>query len=396
MGAPTKTGQRPEPAARRTGLPDIALLAWILAAGILVTLCVYVLRHMSRSAGGHGAHDSMSDSLFRGGASPTGATLLGTRLITSWQLNSVAVGVVAILATAYLTALLHHRRRHPDIRWPIRSIVAFYCGLAVVIFATCGSIAVYDAALFSAHMLGHLSLVMLAPALLVLGHPLKLASQAAAEPTASRIRAVVGGSVVSLLTSPPVALASYTAVIVGSHLTGVMNVIMEHTWAAQVEHLVYLLVGCQFFALILGDEPLRWQLSTPIRWVLLAVSMAVDTFTGVVLMMSTEPISMQAPTGVGALSDTKTGGSIMWFGGDAIMAAIMVALAISWLGQSGRSGRDRASWLEQARAQTLAERASIASSPERDAITTQTADIDDSDADRDAYNQWLADMAKRS
>ncbi|SDI78605.1 putative copper resistance protein D [Frankineae bacterium MT45] len=386
--------ERDQAGGDRSRLPDRALLAWIVAIGILVALVVYVLRHVTGEGTSNG-HGSMSNTLFRGSAAATSRTLLGGRLVTSWQLNSVAVAAVVLIAAAYLTTVVRHRRRHPDNRWPVRSIIAFLTGLGVIVFATCGSIAVYDSALFTAHMLGHLALVMLAPALLVLGHPIRLASEAADEPLAGRIRSVAGGPTVSLLTSPPVALASYTAVIVGSHLTGVMNVIMTHTWAGEVEHLVYLAIGCQFFALILGDEPLRWQLSTPIRWLLLAVSMAVDTFTGVVLMMSTEPVTMHAPAGVDALSDTKTGGAIMWFGGDAIMAAIMVALAISWLGQSGRSGRDRSSWLEQARAQTLAERASLSSSPERDTATSQTADIDDSDADRDAYNKWLADIAKR-
>ena len=90
-----------------------------------------------------------------------------------------------------------------------------------------------------------------------------------------------------MLTAPPVALASYTAVIVGSHLTGLMDVIMRNTWAGQLEHLVYLLVGCQFFVLVVGDEPIRWRLAAPARWLLLAVAMAVDTFTGIVLMQGT-------------------------------------------------------------------------------------------------------------
>ena len=83
------------------------------------------------------------------------------------------------------------------------------------------------------------------------------------------------------LTSPPVALACYAAVIVGSHLTGLMDAIMEQPRAGQVEHVVYLVVGYQFFVLVIGDEPIKWRLSTPVRWVLLAVAMAVDTFTGI-------------------------------------------------------------------------------------------------------------------
>ncbi len=66
---------------------------------------------------------------------------------------------------------------------------------AVVGFATNGSIAVYDQVLFTAHMAGHLALVMVAPALLVGGHPLTLlltASPPAAARTADEGRARTG------------------------------------------------------------------------------------------------------------------------------------------------------------------------------------------------------------
>ena len=246
-------------------------------------------------------------------------------------------------------------------------------------------------ALFSSHMLGHLALVMVAP------------GAAGRRPSAAACRRVEQdrphhgawsgsrkGRTVSLLTSPPVALACYTAVIVGSHLTGLMDTIMRNTVAGQVEHLVYLVVGYQFFALVVGDEPFRWRLSTPARWGLLAIAMAVDTFTGITLMMATTAVAMHPPAGlsVDPLSDTHAGGAIMWFGGDAIMAAVMTLLVIGWLRTSGRSLRDRNSWLEQARMVTLDERTGAAAEPNANA-----PDYDDDQARLDAYNRWLADMS---
>ena len=53
--------------------------------------------------------------------------------------------------------------RSPDERWPVRRTAAFLGGLAVCAYATNGSIAVYDQVLFTAHMAGHLALVMVAP-----------------------------------------------------------------------------------------------------------------------------------------------------------------------------------------------------------------------------------------
>jgi cytochrome c oxidase assembly factor CtaG len=358
--------------------PDAVWIAWLVAAAVLVVLTVNVVRHLS--APRH-MHVPASDTLFRDGAAPLGP-LLSHRLLTAWHVDAVALAVIVLAGAWYATAL-NRRQRRTDGPWPIGRTAAFAAGLAVCAYATCGAIAVYDKALFSAHMLGHLALLMLAPALLVAGCPVRLAVEAATPPTARRIERIGTGPVVSLLTSPPVALACYTGVIVGSHLTGLMDTIMTSTVAGQLEHLVYLLVGYQFFVLILGDEPIRWRLSTPARWGLLALSMAVDTFTGVTLMMATAPVAMHPPAGlnVDPLADTHTGGSIMWFGGDAIMAAVMTLLVVGWLRTSGRSLRDRSSWLEQARSATLSEH------------TGSGGDLDDDDARLDAYNKWLAAMA---
>ncbi len=370
-------------------MTDTVWIAWLVAFGVLVVLAWNVVRHLSAPAqtGESGMHMPASEALFRaGGHGPLGP-LLSVRLLTEWQVDAVALGVLALVAAWYVSRIVPLRRRR-GASWPAWYTVSFLAGLAVCGYATCGAIGVYDQALFSAHMLGHLALVMLAPALLVAGRPLTLAGQSGRPGAEERLRRVLATPPMAVLTAPPVALACYTAVIVGSHLTGLMNTIMRVTWAGQVEHLVYLIVGFQFFVLVLGDEPIKWRLSTPARWLLLVVAMAVDTFTGVILMMSTQPIAMQAPPQlhVDQLADTHTGGAIMWFGGDAIMAVVMIALVIGWLRTSGDSNRDTTSWLEQAREQTLGERAAPA--------TATDASFDEDQQRLDAYNAWLASMAE--
>ena len=261
-GGPTETARssaddRASTAAR--GWPDAVWIAWLIAAAVLVLLTVNVVRHLTARTGAHGMHMPAGEAFFRAGGAPLGP-LLSHHLVTAWHVDAVALAFVVLLAAWYLTALARRTRRRPDAPWPLARIASFAAGLAVCVFATNGSIAVYDMSLFSAHMLGHLALVMLAPALLVAGRPLRLAVESSRESTARRIERIAQGRTVSLLTSPPVALASYTAVIVGSHLTGLMDTIMRNTVAGQVEHLVYLVVGYQFFVLVVGDEPIRWRL----------------------------------------------------------------------------------------------------------------------------------------
>jgi putative copper resistance protein D len=327
---------------------------------------------------------SMSDSLYRAGSGPDGPLLSG-RLFTTWQLDAVADAVLLLFAAGYLNGI-RNARRH-GVRWPAWQTASFLAGLAVCVLATNSSIAVYDMSLFTAHMIGHLMLVMLAPALLMAGRPLNLLLAATDGPTHRRIERILLGRVVSLLTAPPVALASYTVVIVGTHLTGLMDQIMRHTWAGQLEHLAYLMIGCQFFVMVVGDPPIRWKLAAPARLFLLALSMAVDTFTGVALLQTTVPVSMSpAPSlHVNQLADTQTGGAIMWFGGDGIMAVIMVVIAVGWIHRPEWARRESSGWLEQARRANFdrhtgaVSQQSVAGEP----------DFDDDELRLEQYNAWL-------
>jgi putative copper resistance protein D len=359
-------------------LPRLALAAWTVALGIVIALGLAVGHYVS-GGGGH-MHMGSAEALTRAGATRPLAPLFGAPLFTAWQLDAVAVALLVVAAAAYLTAVALVPLRNAGQRWPVWRIAAFVAGLAVCAFATNGSVAVYDKVLFSAHMVGHLALVMVAPVLVAAGSPLRLLVMASSPARRARIERVLQGRVVSLLTAPPVALACYAVVIVGSHLTGVMDTVMRNTWAGQVEHLVYLLVGYQFFILVVGDEPIRWRLGSPARWLLLAISMAVDTFTGIVLMQGTQAVHVEpSALHVDALTDTHTGGAIMWFGGDGIMAFVMVVLVVGWLRSVDRVPAQQG-WLEQARGATFTQHTGAA---------TQDVDSDD-DAARAAYNQWLA------
>lgn len=370
-------------ARRRT--PVLLWLPWALAVAILALLSWGVAAHLSSSSSMAGMHPA-EHALFRGGSEPgTLGPLLSSRLVTEWQLDAVALAVLVLAGAWYLTGVALANRRHPEQPWPVLRTASFLFGLGVCAFATSGSIAVYDQVLFSAHMLGHLALVMVAPIFLMAGSPIRLATRASNPRLAERIERIARGRVMSVVTAPPVALACYAVVIVGSHLTGLMDQIMLHTWAGQIEHLVYVVVGCQFFILVVGDEPIRWRLSTPGKWVLLVLSMAVDTFTGVVLMQTTSPISMLPGAGfaVDPLSDTHTGGSIMWFGGDGIMAVVMIVLVVRWLNTPElRTREERDSWVEHARRATFTEHTG-ASRPADESL-------DDDEAARAAYNEWLS------
>ena len=369
---------------RSAGLPSRGLLVagMLILAGTVLVVAAGVVRHLS---GAHGP--VLPVSWCRSGPTRVLLPLTGSRWVTSWQLDWVASAVLAGLAGLYAAGALAVWRRRA--RWPAWRAVSFLAGLVVCVLATSSAVAVYDMAMFSAHMLGHLALLMVAPPLLAAGRPVTLALHASRGRWHIRCRGLVRSRAAGLWFSPPVALAGYTVVIVGTHLTGLMDVIMTRPWAGQLEHLAYLLVGYQFFAQVVGDEPIRWRLSMPGKHLLLAVAMTVDTFTGVVLLQATQPIGMagSSPPHLDPLADTQLGGAIMWVGGDAIMAAVMLIVLAAWLRLPDYRKRRRGSWLEQARTSAISDKTRTAGQP-------VLGDIDSDSAALDAYNAWLVRLAE--
>lgn len=367
------------PGAGRRG-PWLEVIAALAALGVLAVVATAFYRQLAG-----GSRPVLPTSWCRVGTVDSLPPLLSSALFTKWQLDPIALVVLSAMGLWYVGAVVSARRLGTS--WSIRHTACFLGGLAVCGLATNSSIAVYDMALFSAHMIGHLMLVMAAPILLCAGQPLTLLLAASSDAWRSRLSRALHSPPVTLFFCPPVALATYAAAIVGTHLTGLMDQVMLRPWAGQLEHVVYVVVGCQFFMLITaGDPPIRWHLTTPTRWLLLVLSMAVDTFTGVVLLFNTQPIAMTSVPGlsVNGLSDTETGGAIMWVGGDGLMALVMIFLVRVWLRSPQLRDRDRGGFMEQARRSTFTTHTG-ANAPESDA-----EDFDDDDDKLRSYNDWLA------
>jgi cytochrome c oxidase assembly factor CtaG len=370
------------PAARRRSAPYFELVSGLIGLAVVALVAFAVMRHLQAP------HDPVLPvSWCRADAVLSLPPLLGSALLTRWRADPIADAALAALLVLYLSGTVLARRRSGQ-AWPLTRSAAFVTGLAVCFLATNSSIAVYDMALFTAHMVGHLMLVMLAPMLLAAGRPLTLLIAATDEPWSRRVRHAAGGRLVALLTAPPLVLASYAAVIVGTHLTGLMDTIMRSSWAGQTEHVVYLAVGFQFFTVVLGGEPIRWQLTTPTRWLLLATAMAVDTFVGLVLLMGNHAVAMVPAPGliVDTMADTHAGGAIMWVGGDGLMAVLMILLVRDWLTDADRRRADRRGWVEQVRQQVFASETGTEYTGTKEGADP---DFDDDDTRLAAYNLYL-------
>lgn len=322
--------------------------------------------------------------------------LVGTVLLTSWQLAPLVSAGLVLAALLYGWGAWRVRRDHPARPWPTRSALAFYAGLAVIGLATQSFVGVYDDVLFSVHMAQHLLLIMVAPVLLIWGRPVTLLLHASRNPLHTWAKRAVRSRAAGVLTAPMFALPAYTAVIVGTHLTGFMNTVLLHAWAHDLEHALYLVAGYLYFLPLVGREPIRWQLATPARAMVMLFGMPADTFTGLVLLMYTaEPFPAYAAAhrswGPSLLTDLHNGGVIMWLGGDFLMAFLIIGMLAAW----ARTDRDRdqvGGFVQSARLAALADRTGDERIAALAARGTDRVSASEEDEMLAAYNRYLAGL----
>ena len=313
-----------------------------------------------------------------------------TEAITLWQFAPVVTAAVALFAGLYLWGVVRVARRHPARPWPLGRTAAFLGGLLVVVLATESGIGTYDDTLFWVHMIQHLMLIMIAPPLLVVGQPVTLLMHASRNPLHTWVKRIVRSGPVAWLTFPAFGVVAYAATIVGTHLTGFMNLVEAHPLVHDGEHVLYLVVGYLYFLPLIGREPIRWKVSYPMRLFLLFIVMPVDAFTGVVLgSASTDPFAPMEPRswGPSALDDVHMGGAVMWIGGAGIMFVMIMVTFFAWSRETRPSGG--MGWLESARRATLAEHIGTGAGSAGAPVAVRDGSVDD-DEHLAAYNAYLA------
>ncbi len=329
-------------------------------------------------------------------------------VVSRWQFAPVVTGFVVVAAGLYLWGVRRVRRRHPARPWPLSRTALFLGGLAVVVIATESGIGRYDDVLFWDHMVQHLLLLMVAPPLLVVGQPATLLLHASRNPLHTWAKKVLRSRVLAGITWPPFGVALYVGVIVGTHLTGFMNLVETNGAVHNGEHALYLAAGYLYFLPLIGREPIRWRVSYPSRIFLLFIAMPVDAFTGLVLgSEGSNPfpgLAEQRPAWAPSpLSDVHIGGAVMWVGGAGIMFGLVMAVFFAWSRE--KRGDAGLGWLESARRSNFATLvsahrdagASPAGPPAGTsavAPTGRAADSVDDDEHLAAYNAFLARINK--
>jgi putative membrane protein len=271
-------------------------------------------------------------------AAPTLARMLG-----SWQLDPGVLIVCAATAVLYGWGVL----RSPK-HWPLWRAASFMAGLLVLMTALLSGIDAYSDELLSVHVVQHLLLILLVPALLLWGAPVRLALSACSPGGRAGIGALLRQRWVRLLTRPACGFALFTIVVLGTHLTGLYEVALRDPTAHAFEHAAYFWSGIIFLLPILAADPVPRPPSAIARFCWLMAAMTV-MFIPAALFMFDEHVRFPfylAPARAlhsSALENQHAAGMIMLFAGGIAMAtlAIVVAMEAMILEERRQQRRDR-------------------------------------------------------
>ncbi|KQR04292.1 copper resistance protein CopD [Arthrobacter sp. Leaf141] len=298
------------------------------------------------------------------------------RWLTEWRLDWLWIAVALFGLVAYALGVAKVLRRGDKWNW-FRTI-NWVVGLAVLTFITSGPPAVYGRILFSAHMVDHMALTMVAPIFLVLGAPVTLALRALpARGDGSRgarewILVFVHSKFSQLVTHPLFAAANFAGSIVLFYYSDLFGLAMREHVGHELMNVHFLLTGYIFVLTMIGSDPLPRRAPYPMRLLLLLATMGFHAFFGVSIMGGTNLLAadyfgnLGRTWGQSALMDQQTGGAVAWGIGEVPTLLVAIGVAIMW---------SRSDQRESKRVDRAADR--------------------NNDADMTAYNDMFAKLAER-
>ena len=297
------------------------------------------------------------------------------RVLWGWEPTGVALAVVGLGLALYLSGLLALRRRGDA--WPIGRTASWMIGLVLIGWAGFGGLGQYSHVLFSAHMVSHMVLSMVAPIFLVLGAPATLALRTLPGPRQDgevSPRGMLIGFLHSrfarVVTHPLVGPVLFVGSLYALYFTPAFSGLMDSHWGHAAMQLHFIAVGTLYYYVLIGIDPSPRALQPLVRFGLLLVTIPFHAFFAIAVMSSSTVIAesywlaIDRPFRTDLLADQYLGGGISWAMGEIPLVLVMGALFVQWIRTDKREARrlDRA------------------------------ADRDD-DAELTAYNAYLRDLA---
>lgn len=255
--------------------------------------------------------------------------------LTSWDFSPSVVIGSALLLVIYLIF----------VRFKIDGkTINYTLGVLVIFLALVSPIdTLGDDYLFSAHMLQHMMLGLMAPALLVAGTPEAFVQAWLKLPAIARLE--------KILSYAPLSLIIANATFWVWHLPVLYNLTLENETVHIFEHLMFLVTGTILWWPVF--KPISaGRLTAVAAIVYLGVAAFISTILGIIFTVSDTPYYagyahphdelgalklIRQDWGLNQLADQKLGGAIMWEPAGAIFLWAIIVVMIYWFKAESQS-----------------------------------------------------------
>lgn len=278
-------------------------------------------------------------------------------LLFGWTFAPLPTLGIVVAAGWWRWAVRRVDARHPANPVPRRRTAAFAAALLALGFALASGIERYDTTLFSAHMVQHVLLVLVAAPLLAMAAPITLVLRLVSPNTRRRwILPILHSRLLRILTFPVTAWVLFAAVMWGTHFSDLFDVALEVPLVHDLEHGLFLVSALLFWWPAVGADPAPWRLAHPARIGYVFLQMTQNTFLAVVLLNVTTVLyphyaTLAQPYGLDPLADQRLAAGLMWIAGDLIFLSAIMALVAGWMRSESRglARADRQADLDLAR-----------------------------------------------
>ncbi len=275
--------------------------------------------------------------------------------IFGWQPEWVLLTATIVGASLYLSAVVKLARN--GIKWPIGRTISFLIAAKLLIWTSSGGISKYAMISFSAHMIQHMTLSMIAPIFLVLSAPITLLLRSLPthnEPGTKNARewilGLLNSTYAKIITHPIIVLIIFTFGLYGLYFTPLFADLMRSHSGHVFMEIHFLFSGFLFAFMTVGVDPAPRQIPYWSKLMMVLVALGLHTFFALAIMQSTTPIGqdwyaqVQPPWIYDLLRDNYEGGGIAWAIGEIPTLILAIIVAVQWARSDSRlaARKDRA------------------------------------------------------
>lgn len=265
-------------------------------------------------------------------------------VVTGASLDPTAAILTITIAVLYVAGVRRLARR--DRRWSAWRSLSFGIGTATLLVATQSGLAAYDTVLFSAHVVQHVLLGVVAPFFLALGAPVTLALQACRRPTQVNLLRVMHSRPAQLVAHPIVAFALFSLSLFVLYFSGLYELSLTNDVVHAWTHIHFVVVGSLFFWVTIGLDPVAHRIPYGARLLIVVLTVPFHAFLGLALLSTAQPLAAEVygaasnrPPGIDLLADQRAGATVMWLIGDLIGLIAGGIVAVQWYRSEQRQAR---------------------------------------------------------